>query len=419
MAKLTDKLKHAWNAFKEDEARTDPFDSRTLQSSYGIRPDRTRFSVLGDKSIVGSIYNRISIDLASIDLQHVRLDPEGRLIENLDSNLDKCLNLEANIDQSAQAFKQDIALTLFEQGVAAIVPVDTTLNPNFTGSWDILSMRVGVIVAWYPQHVRVSLYNDRTGLREEVVLNKRNVAIVENPLYSVMNEPNSTLQRLIRKLSLLDAVDEQSSSGKLDIIIQLPYVIKTDARREQAEKRRSDIEEQLKGSKYGIAYTDGTERITQLNRPAENNLWAQVTDLTEMLYTHLGLTPEIMNGTASETAMLNYYQRTIRPIMNAVSQAMQRTFLTKTARTQGQAIAFYRNPFQLIPISQLADIADKLIRNEVVTSNEIRGFLAMKPSTDPKADQLNNPNMPAEEPLPLSPPDSMIEEDRTELQNGS
>ena len=274
-------------------------------------------------------------------------------------------------------------------------------------------------MAWYPQHVRVSLYNDRTGLREEVVLNKRNVAIVENPLYSVMNEPNSTLQRLIRKLSLLDAVDEQSSSGKLDIIIQLPYGIKTEARREQAEKRRSDIEEQLKGSKYGIAYTDGTERITQLNRPAENNLWAQVTDLTEMLYTHLGLTPEIMNGTANETAMLNYYQRTIRPIMNAISQAMQRTFLTKTARSQGQSIAFYRNPFQLIPISQLSEIADKLIRNEVVTSNEIRGFLAMKPSSDPKADQLNNPNMPAEESTLLIPPESVIEEDRTELQNGS
>jgi len=374
---------------------------------------------MGDKSIVGSIYNRISIDLASVDLQHVRLDPEGRLIENIESNLDKCLNLEANIDQSAQAFKQDIALTLFEQGVAAIVPVDTTLNPNFTGSWDILSMRVGVIVAWYPQHVRVSLYNDRTGLREEVVLNKRNVAIVENPLYSVMNEPNSTLQRLIRKLSLLDAVDEQSSSGKLDIIIQLPYVIKTEARREQAEKRRLAIEEQLKGSKYGIAYTDGTERITQLNRPAENNLWAQVTDLTEMLYTHLGLTPEIINGTANETAMLNYYQRTIRPIMNAISQAMQRTFLTKTARSQGQSIAFYRNPFQLIPISQLSEIADKLIRNEVVTSNEIRGFLAMKPSSDPKADKLNNPNMPSEESTLLVPPESVIEEDRTELQNGS
>lgn len=425
MVSLPEKIKNAWNAFKSQE-NSDPFgySTNSFGASYGTRPDRVKLFAYGDKSIVGSIYNRISIDLASIGFQHVRLDKEGRLLENLDSRLDSCLNLEANIDQSAQAFKQDIALTLFEKGVAAIVPVDTTISPINSGSWDILSARVGEITAWYPQHVKVSLYNERTGLREEITLPKRAVAIVENPLYSVMNEPNSTLQRLIRKLSLLDAVDEQASSGKLDIIIQLPYVIKSEARRDQAEKRRTDIEQQLAGSKYGIAYTDGTERITQLNRPAENNLWNQIRDLTEMLYSHLGLTPEVMNGTANEETMLNYHQRTIRPIANAIAEAMRRAFLTKTARSQGQSIQFYRDPFQLIPVAKLADIGDKFIRNEIMTANEVRGLIGLKPSSEPKADQLSNPNMPIEDQIPsegLKPPtpeEGPIKKEG-DLQNGS
>lgn len=398
--KFSERLAHAWNAFKnEEKTQESPFHRpQDYGVSYGIRQDRSRIFSPGDRSIVGSIYNRIGIDVASVGLQHVRLDSEGRLLENLRTRLDECLNLEPNIDQTAQAFKQDIAMTLFEEGVAAVVPVDTTLNPDKTGGWDILSMRVGRVVEWYPLHVKVNLYNERTGRRQDVTISKRNVAIIENPLYSVMNEPNSTLQRLIRKLALLDAVDEQSSSGKLDMIIQLPYVIKTEARRAQAETRRQDIENQLKGSKYGIAYTDGTERITQLNRPAENNLWKQIQDLTDMLYSHLGLTPEVMNGTANEATMLNYHQRTIRPIMNAIAESMRRTFLTKTARTQGQSIEFYRDPFQLIPVANLAEIGDKFIRNEIMTANEVRGLIGLKPSTEPGADQLKNPNMPQVEP---------------------
>jgi len=361
---------------------------------------------MGDKSIIGSIYTRISIDSSLIQIQHVKLDEEGRLKEHVnDSGIDYCLNVEANIDQAATAFRQDLVMTMFEHGVAAVVPVDTTLDPNESGSYDVKTLRVGRVVQWFPAHVRVELYNDKTGMREEVTLDKRFVAIIENPLYAVMNEPNSTLQRLIRKLSLLDAVDEQTSSGKLDMIIQLPYVIKSETKRAQADQRRADIEEQLRGSKYGIAYTDGTERITQLNRPAENNLWKQVQDLTEMLYAHLGLTPEVMNGTASEATMLNYHQRTIRPIMTAITEAMRRTFLTKSARTQGHSLEFYRDPFQLIPIGSIAEIGDKFTRNEIMTANELRGVIGLKPSKEAKADKLQNSNMPADKrDSPITPP---------------
>lgn len=397
MPSFTSKLKHAWNAFKNEEEKTESYFRPQIGPSYGVNPGRTRLMVMGDKSIVGSIYTRIGIDVSMIQLQHVKLDKEGRLSEHInDSGLDYCLNVEANLDQAATAFRQDLVMTMFENGVAAVVPVDTTLDPTKTGGYDIQSLRVGRVTQWYPAHVTVDLYNEKKGLREEVTLDKKFVAIIENPLYAVMNEPNSTLQRLIRKLSLLDAVDEQASSGKLDMIIQLPYVIKSETRRQQAEQRRADIEEQLRGSKYGIAYTDGTERITQLNRPAENNLWKQVQDLTEMLYAHLGLTPEVMNGTASEATMLNYHQRTIRPIMTAIAESMKRSFLTKTARTQGHSLEFYRDPFQLIPIGSIAEIGDKFTRNEIMTANELRSAIGLKPSKEAKADKLQNSNMPAD-----------------------
>lgn len=402
MTTFTDKLKHAWNAFR-DEDTSDNLRTSSMGASFSSRPERFRLNTYGDRSIVGSIYTRIGIDMASIAIQHVKLDQNGRMIENVVSDLDNCLNLDPNLDQTASTFKQDIAMTLFEKGVAAIVPVETTLNPSKTGGYDIRQLRVGEVLEWYPQHVKVSVYNERVGRREDLILAKKFVAIVENPFYSVMNEPNSTLQRLIRKLSLLDAVDEQASSAKLDLIIQLPYVIKSEARREQAEMRRKSIEEQLRGSQYGIAYTDGTERITQLNRPAENNLWKQIQDLTEMLYAHLGLTPEVMNGTASEEVMLNYHQRTIKPLMTAITEAMTRTFLTKTARTQGQSLVFFRDPFQLIPVSSLAEIGDKFVRNEILTPNELRAILGMRPHEDPKADDLRNPNMPIQDQLPVAP----------------
>lgn len=394
------KLKHAWNAFldQEPQTRSRSYDRGTISTG---RPDRVRLTVSNERSIISSIYTRLSIDVAAVDIRHVRLDDNDRYAEDIDSGLNNCLKVEANLDQAARAFRQDIAMTLFDKGVAALVPVDTTLNPNLTGGYDILTMRVGEIVAWQPNKVRVSVYNDQTGRREEVTLDKKIVAIIENPLYSVMNEPNSTLQRLIRKLNLLDAVDEQSSSGKLDMIIQLPYVIKSEARRQQAEQRRSDIEFQLKGSKYGIAYTDGTEKITQLNRPAENNLLTQVEYLMGMLYGQLGLTEEVMNGTASEAAMLNYINRTIEPVLGAIAEAMKRSFLTKTARSQKQSIEYFRDPFKLVPMSDLAEMADKFTRNEIVSSNEFRGFIGLKPSSDPKADQLINSNMPATDPNAL------------------
>lgn len=401
------KLKHAWNAFI-DERVDDRFRawSGDYGASYSSRPDRVRIHSTNERSIISSILTRISIDVASIEIRHVRLDEQKRYLEDIEGGLNECLTLEANVDQAARHFRQDVAMTLFDHGVAAIVPVDTTLNPNDSGGFEIKTLRVGRIVAWYPRHVRVELYNEVKGVRQEVVLEKKFVAIIENPLYSVMNEPNSTLQRLIRKLNLLDSVDEAASSGKLDLIIQLPYVIKSEARRQQAEQRRKDIEFQLKGSTYGIAYTDGTEKITQLNRPAENNLLKQVEYLMDLLYGQLGLTAEIMNGTADEPTMINYNNRTIEPVVASIVEAMRRSFLTKTARSQKQSILYFRDPFKLVPITEIAEIADKFTRNEVMSANEIRQAIGMKPSKDPKADELRNSNMP--EPKEEVKPDPKI-----------
>lgn len=400
-----DRLKHAWNAFSNSEDNR--YKTRDVGPSYSLRPDRIRLNNSNERSIVSSIYTRIGIDVAGVDMRHVRLDENGRYLSNIDSGLNNCLTVEANIDQAARAFRQDVAMTLLDKGVMAIVPVETTLNPNNTGSYDITSVRVAEITAWYPKHVELKLYNENNGEKETIVLPKAMVAIIENPLFSVMNEPNSTLQRLIRKLNLLDAVDEQSSSGKLDLIIQLPYVIKSEARRQQAEDRRKDIEVQLKGSKYGIAYTDGTEKITQLNRPAENNLLQQVEYLTKMLYNQLGLTEEIFNGTADEKAMLNYFNRTIEPILSSITQSMKRTFLTKTARTQYQSVEFFRDPFKLVAVSDIAEIADKFTRNEVLSSNEVRAIMGFKPDTNPKSDELRNKNMPEQ---PLNGQDPMVQD---------
>lgn len=393
MARFGDKLKHAWNAFTnaETEQYQQPLE---LGASYGSRPDRARRVYSNERSIISSIYTRLSIDIAAVALRHVRLDDNEQYVEDIKSGLNNCLTVEANLDQAARAFRQDVAMTLFDKGVAAVVPVDTTLDPSDFGNFDIKTVRCGEIVAWYPKHVRVLLYNEALGYRTELTLEKKYVAIIENPLYEVMNQTNSTLQRLIRKLNMLDAIDEASSSGKLDLIIQLPYVIKSDARRQQAEQRRNDIEVQLKGSKYGIAYTDGTEKITQLNRPAENNLLKQVEFLTEMLYSQLGLTEAVMNGTADEQAMLNYNNRTIEPVLAAITEGMVRSFLTKTARSQGQSIKYFRDPFKLVPIAQIAEIADKFTRNEIASANDMRAAIGWKPSKDPKADELRNSNMP-------------------------
>lgn len=408
MASIGSRLKHAWNAFTNQTPIQTDEASYSTPASYGPRPDRPRLRYTNERSIISSIFTRLAVDFAQTEFKHVRLDDQGRYTEDMDTALNNCLTLEANIDQGATAFRRDMAMTLFDKGVIAIVPVDTTLNPNNTGAYDVNTMRVGEIVGWFPKKVRVSLWNEEAGRRDELVLDKKFVAIVENPLYPVMNEPNSTLQRLIRKLNLLDAVDEQSGSGKLDLIIQLPYVVKTEARRQQAEQRRTDIEYQLKDSKYGIAYTDGTEKITQLNRPAENNLLEQIKFLTDMLYSQLGLTPEVMNGTADEAAMLNYMNRTIVPILDAVKEAMVRTFLTKTARSQGQTIMYFHDPFKLVPLSQIADIADKLSRNEILTSNEIRGVIGYKPSKDKGADKLQNSNMPQPKDTPTQPNGNVV-----------
>jgi hypothetical protein len=361
------------------------------------RPDRMPMRFANERSIISSIYTRIGIDVAAVPMLHVRTDDQDRYLETMVSSLNACLTVEANIDQAGRAFRQDVAMTVLDEGVAAIVPVDTTISPEESGGFDIKTLRVGKVVDWYPKHIRVSLYNEERGMREDITLPKRVVAIVENPLYSVMNEPNSTLQRLIRKLSLLDTVDEQSSSGKLDLLIQLPYVIKSETKRQQAEQRRQDIEFQLKGSKYGIAYTDATEKVTQLNRPVENNLLTQIETLKKDLYSQLGLTEAVMNGTADEKEMLNYNSRTIEPLLDAIVEAMRRTFLTKTARTQGQSIMYFRDPFKFVPIGGdggIADIADKFSRNEIVSSNEIRQAIGMKPRPEAKADALINSNMP-------------------------
>lgn len=391
-----DRFRSAWNVLTENS----PEPERELPSlsnpvmSYSSSPDRMFLHRTRDKDVISTILSRMSIDVAAIEIRHARVDKEDRYIGEEMSGLNNCLSLEANIDQAARAFRQNIATMMFEKGVAAIVPVDISNKPKSYAAYDILTMRVGEVVQWYPQHVKVKLYNEKTGKFEEIVVSKRYAAIVENPLYSIMNEPNSTLKRLVRKLTLLDAVDEQSSSGKMDLIIQLPYVVKSEARREQAERRRKDIEMQLKDGTYGIAYTDGTERITQLNRPVENNLMGQVEYLTKRLHSELGLTPAVFDGTASETEMLNYYDRTIDPVLQAITEAMTRTFLTKTARTQGQRVKYFRDPFKLVPVSQLAELADKFTRNEIVSSNEFRSVIGFKPVDDPKADQLQNKNIP-------------------------
>lgn len=387
------RLLHAWNAFTNDKSEKQ-LSYLDVGGSYGLRPDRTRLSNSNERSIISSIYTRIGIDVSSVDIRHVRLDDNNRYLSPIDSGLNSCLTLEANIDQSAQAFKQDLAMTLLDKGVIAIVPVETSLNPINSAGYDIKSMRVGEILTWFPKHVTVRVYNDNTGKKEDITLPKSMVSIIENPLYAVMNEPNSTLQRLIRKLNMLDTIDEQSSSGKLDLIIQLPYVIKSEARKQQAEARRKDIEVQLKGSQYGIAYTDGTEKITQLNRPAENNMLKQIEYLTNMLYGQLGLTEEVIAGTADEKTMLNYHSRTIKPILVAITQGMKRTFLSKTARSQLQSIEFFRDPFELVPVGSIAEIADKFTRNEILSSNEVRSIIGFKPSSDPKADELRNSNIP-------------------------
>lgn len=388
---IRDRLQHAWNAFVyNDNTYVDP---QNLGGLSTYKPDRVHFSRGVERSIVTSVYNRLALDVSSIAIKHVRLDENGRFKEEVDSGLQNCLNVEANIDQTGRAFLQDVVMSMLDEGCVAIVPVDTTIDPAKSGSYEINTMRTGKILEWYPAHVRVRVYNDKRGIHEEIVLPKSAVAIIENPLYAVINEPNSTMQRLIRKLNLLDVVDEQTSSGKLDLIIQLPYVIKSEARRKQAEERRKDIEMQLSGSKYGIAYTDGTERITQLNRPAENNLMKQVEYLTSMLYSQLGLTQSIMDGSADDKTMLNYYNRTVEPILAAITDEIKRKFLTKTARAQKQTVMYFRDPFKLTPVVDLAEIADKFTRNEIMTSNEIRQIVGMKPATDPSADELRNKNL--------------------------
>ena len=385
------RLKHAWNAFVNNRDPTGYY--QDTGPGYSYRPDRPRLTRGNERSIVTSVYNRIALDVSAINIQHCKLDENGRFVSTMNTKLNKCLNLEANIDQTGRAFIQDIVMSMLDEGCVAIVPVETTIDPKITESYDILSMRTGKILEWFPRHVRVRLYDERTGQKKDIVLPKSTIGIVENPLFAVINEPNSTMQRLIRKLSLLDVTDEQTASGKLDLIIQLPYIIKTDARRQQAEQRRKDIEMQLAGSKYGIAYTDGTEKITQLNRSLENNLMKQVEYLTNLLFSQLGITQTILDGTADEKTMLNYYSRTIEPIIAAIVDEMKRKFLSKTARSQNQSIMFFRDPFKLVPVNNIAEIADKFTRNEILTSNEIRQIVGFKPSDDPKADQLINSNL--------------------------
>ena len=413
---VLDRLRHGWNAFMN----RDPTYRQDLGPSYYYRPDRPRFTRGNERSIVTSVYNRIALDVSAISIQHVRLDENGRFLSTIDSDLNKCLTLDANIDQTGRAFLQDAVMSMLDEGCVALVPVETDVDPNDTDSYKIFSIRTGKIVEWRPQHVKVRVYDERTGRKEDITLSKSSVAIVENPLYAVINEPNSTMQRLIRKLSLLDVTDEQTASGKLDLIIQLPYIIKTEARRQQAEQRRKDIEMQLAGSKYGIAYTDGTEHITQLNRSVENNLMKQVEYLTSMLYSQLGITQTILDGTADEKTMLNYYTRTIEPIVSAIVDEMKRKFLTKTARTQRQSIEFFRDPFKLVPVNNIAEIADKFTRNEIMTSNEIRQIVGMKPSDDPKADELINSNISQPEGKQTVPTSDLAEESKEggENQNG-
>ncbi len=413
MPKFSDRLRHAWSAFN---GRDRP-PGNVLGPGASSRPDKPYRRVINDKSIVTAIENRIAIDVAAIGIQHVRTDQNGRYVETIYSGLNRALTVEANIDQSGRAFIQDLVMTMLDDGVAAAIPVETDLDPKFSSSYDIRQLRVGQVVEWFPKHVKVRLYNDRSGFREEITLPKRMVAIIQNPLYAVMNEPNSTLQRLMRKLNLMDSIDEQTSAGKLDLIIQLPYVIKSDARRAQAEQRRKDIETQLAGSKYGIAYTDGTEKVIQLNRSLENNLLSQIEYLTKTLYSQLGFTEEVFNGTADEKTMLNYNNRTIEPIVSAITDEMKRTFLTKTAVTQGQSIMFFKDPFKLVPVEKIADIADKFTRNEILSSNELRGIVGFKPVQDPRADELRNSNLnrEADQEFPMADDQPNTEQ----IQNGS
>ena len=411
---FTDRLKHAWNAFLD--GNNNRYFSRDMGYSSSYPPNRVRFTRGNERSIVNAVYNRIAMDVASLKVNHVRLDDDGRYTETIESGLNECLTTSANIDQTGRALMQDAVMSLLDEGTIAIVPVDTVMDPTKTGSYDIVSLRVGRVTEWFPQEVRIKLYNDKIGQREEIILPKKMVAIVENPLYAVMNEPNSTLQRLIRKLNLLDIVDDQSASKKLDVIIQLPYVIKTDRRRAEANKRVQDISDQLANSDYGIAYTDGTERITQLNRPVENNLLKQVEYLTSLLYSQLGISQTVMDGTADEATMLNYNTRTVEPIISAIVDEMKRKFLTKTARTQGQSIMFFNDPFKLVPVAQVAEIADKFTRNEIATSNEIRQVIGWKPSDDPRADELRNANIAASRNEVVVPSSNEKEE---EIQNGN
>ena len=408
---LGSRLRHAWNAFTNKDP-TEYYRDIGTASSYYYRPDRPRLTRGNERSIITALYNRIAIDVAAVDIKHVRLDDNNRFLSEIDSGLNNCLSIEANIDQTGRSLIQDVVMSMMDEGVVAIVPVDTTIDPTVSSSYEINTMRTAKILEWYPKHVKVRLYNDRTGNKEDITLPKSMVAIVENPLFAVVNEPNSTMQRLIRKLNLMDVVDDQNGSGKLDLIIQLPYVIKSEARRQQAEKRRKDIEDQLAGSKYGIAYTDGTEHITQLNRSLENNLLKQVEYLTSMLYSQLGITQAVLDGTADEKTMLNYNNRTIEPILSAIVDEMKRKFLTKTARSQKQSIEFFRDPFRLVPVNDIAEIADKFTRNEIMTSNEIRQIVGMKPSSDPKADQLVNSNIsqPDQE-VPMDPEEGYPEEE--------
>lgn len=409
------RLKHAWNAFLNRDPT--PY-YNMMGSSYSYRPDRPRFTRGNERTIITSLFNRIALDVAAINIQHCRLDENGGFVSMVDSKLNNCLTLEANVDQTNRAFIMDAVISMMDEGVVAILPIDTTGDPG-KGSFDVISMRTGKVLEWFPYHVRVKAYNERTGNKEEIIVPKSAVAIVENPLYAIVNEPNSTLQRLVRKLAILDAIDEQSGSGKLDMIIQLPYVVKSEMRKQQAESRRKDIEDQLTGSKYGIAYIDGTERITQLNRPVENNMLKQVEYLTNMLNSQLGITQAVMDGTADEKTMLNYFDRTIEPIVSAIVDEMKRKFLSKTARSQNQTIAFFRDPFKLAPINDLAEIADKFTRNEIMTKNEFRQVIGMKPSDDPKANQLINSNISQPTEAPKAPEETDKSEEGGEIQNGT
>ena len=412
MGNLGNKLAHAWNAFN-----TQTTELSMSGESYGIRPYTSGYRMINDRSIIGSIYNRIAIDVAAVDMMHIRKDENGNFVDIEKSGLNNCLTVEANLDQGARAFRQDIAMTLFEKGVIAVVAVDTTVNPKSSNAYDVKTMRLGEIVTWYPDSVKVLLYNDKNGKKEEIILPKRTVAVIENPLFAVMNEPNGTLQRLLRKLSLLDTLDEQAAAGNLDLIIQLPYVIKTEQKRQQAETRRKDIQMQLREGTHGIAYTDGTEKITQLNRPAENNMLKTVEYLTNMLYGQLGITEEVFNGTADEKTMLNYHNRTIEPILSAITEGMSRTFLSKTARSQGQDVKFFRDPFKLAALADIAELGDKLTRNEILTSNEMRSAIGYRPVKNKEADELRNKNLPKIEPeLPTDKPTAVKESD---VQNGT